>query len=70
MDYNTRIWNVILNGELQCNNNVDEQIARNIKDSLLAKGNNVVSIVRYENKVRYIYTYKNIKLAKQQFSEE
>ncbi len=70
MDYSNRIWNVILNGEVQCEHNVDEHIARNIKDNLLAKGNNAVSVVRYEGKVRYMYTYKNIKLAKQQFSEE
>ena len=70
MSYSSRIWNVILNGEVQCEHNVDEHIARSIKDSLLAKGHNDVSIIRYEGKVRYMYTYKNIKLAKQQFSEE
>lgn len=70
MDYSTRIWNVILNNELQCSSNVDEHIARSLKDNLLEKGNNAVSIVRYEGKVKYIYTFKNKKLAKANFSEE
>ena len=70
MDYNTRIWNVILNNEVQCEHNVDEHIARSIKDSLLAKGNNAVTVVRYEGKVSYKYIYKNKELAKQASSDE
>lgn len=60
MDYSTRIWNVILNGEEQCSNNVDEHIARSMKDNLIKKGYREVSIIRYETKVKYIYTFKNI----------
>lgn len=55
------IWNVILNNELYCQNNVTEEVATSVKDSLLKKGNKEVSKVRFDpNGVKYIYTYKNI----------
>ncbi len=43
---------------------------QSIKDRLLEEGNNAVSIIRYETKVKYVYTYKNIKLAKKSFRED
>ena len=70
MVYSDRNWNVILNNEVQYEHNLSEDIARSIKDSLLDKGHSVVSIIRYEGKVSYKYTFKNKKLAKQNFSEE
>ena len=70
MDYSSRLWNVILNNEVQCEQNVDEHIARSIKDRLIDSGHNAVTVVRYEGKVTYKYTYKNKKLAKQASSEE
>lgn len=70
MSYDTRIWNVILNDVKQYEYNVDENIARSIKDKLLKDGHNTVSIVRYEGKVKYVYTFKNKENAKKNFKED
>lgn len=64
------IYNVILNGELQFNNNVEELTAKIKKDNLLKDGNREVSIIRYENNVKYVYTYRNINFYKNMKTEE
>lgn len=64
------IYNVILNGELQFNNNVEELTAKIKKDNLLKDGNKEVSIIKYENKVKYVYTYRNREHYKKMCKEE
>ena len=64
------IYNVILNGELQFNKNVEKITAVLAKDRILKEGNREVSIIRYENNVRYVYIYRNINFYKNMREED
>ena len=64
------IYNVILHGELQFNNNVEELTAKFKKDNLLKEGNREVTIIKYLPKHTVRYTFRNINFYKNMRTEE
>lgn len=64
------IYNVILNGELQFNNNVEELTAKIKKDNILKDGNREVTIIKYLPKHTTQYTFRNINFYKNMRTEE
>ena len=62
--------NVKLNGELQFKENVSKEEATALKDKLLKEGVKEVSTIRFEGRVKYIYTYRNVSFYKNLYVED